>query len=1036
MNVIVLNYKEEFITFLNNDYLDITEHYELGKIRYIDVEYYMQNINEARELFRPGNKLWVQDDNNLSDCLYVINNEVTRDYFKENNVKFTAEDVIVELNYVPFFKQTDITTANGFTIGTTAGQQNVKVDYKALDYWFGEYFQIGIIQNTVNTERSKISPKGTMTKMELLRFIEEETCNIFVPRYEKDTKDNTIHRFLDYLNPNSNDNNWNTTFKWEASSEVDPNNITVSLKDDQDNVIGDLEWNGATDLGMSSSSDVVEVTIKYQKPNLSCSVNNRSFTATNLIIGEVGEVETGTNGITNIVINNDVGDASRIDSNLSTTVTEASIGEYNLPRHCTFEVYDTNTNTILFRHGVNPTCGDVHGDVLDLTYNVENIEYTINEEDTYTAISPKLKMDSGSTNALTYEDYNTIINDWVNLSVNKGDRIPMIVERKTEQAQPTDNYMAQSTISDNYYARPLKPNDNEENNDYEYWRATAYWAAPFTKVSGQMHIEDPEVTSVEYNHVLTRPDTTCPYGPMGSPKMGIVETSDENKYAIYNDVALKLMDKRYPKIEVDVDVANYKKGKYNDYGVYDKVFVKIPGFEGLLTAIVDKTTKKAHDISKNTVHLTNFSINAKVSTKETYIEGDNISFKYPATSTFTCTLKDMSGSTIVPVANKLVNIAIWKYNDTGQLEFRKTYAKITGNNGVVSLPLALSPADYVVRCDFPGDLEYTASSADFDVNVSGTIETPKTTTTSTATTTTTTTDRYWDKYGRSPDGKYIKAIGRPSAAGEVSKYGYTFWDTEFNRKCPHCGSTELYWGIFWAGNEYSNWGKFPATGRKEGGSAEGHIFCKKCDADWSVFGKDHGLGKTKNLTVHKSPKKTTKSEAYNLKNGKVKYDTVTTTVASTNNSKDTTRAAPKWSVNKTVKEWALKKVGSSTGEAAAKKLATACQNLRYDYYCGFNRSPKTVLSKGGGNCCDQARLFLMCMDAVGLSSEYKLQYVAVCCSSRGVGHCFTKITNKSTGKWKYVDPCKQSGGGAWGHYVTGWGSPPGRLTNYPTTPYS
>ena len=1031
-----MNYKEEFITFLNNEHLDITEHYELGKIRYIDVEYYMQNVNEAKELFRPGNKIWIQGDKNLTDCLYVINNEVTRDYFKKNNVKFTAEDVIVELNYVPFFLQTDLTAANGFTLGSVAGEQNVKVDFKALDYWFGQYFNIGVMQNPVNTERSRISPKGTMTKMELLRFIEEETCNIFIPRYEKDATTNAIHRFLDYLNPNSSDTNWETTFKWEAIDEISPNNILVSLQDNNRNVIEDLEWSG-TELGIDGSSDVVEVTIKYQKPNLCCIVNNRTFTATSRVIPDTPDDDAnGTDGNANNVIISNVGDASRDDTALSKSVNESLIGEYTLPRHCIFEIKNTQTNNIIFEHNINPICGDVHSDVLDLAYNVENIEYTLNEENTFTAISPKLKMDNSTTNALTYEDYNTIITDWLALAVTKGDRIPMIVERKTEQAQPTENYMAQATVYDNYYARPLKPNDDDNNNNYEYWRATAYWTAPFTKVAGQMYIEDTETTTVDYNHILTRPDTTCPYGTMGSPKMGVVETSDENKYAIYNDVALKLMDKRYPEIEIDVDVANYKQSKYNNYGVYDKVFVKIPGYDGLITAIVDKTTKQAHDISKNTIHLSNFNVNAKVSTKSTMISGENISLEYPKTGTFTCTLKDISGQTIIPLANKLINIAVYKYSDTNQLEFRKTYAKVTDTNGNVSLPVALNPGDYVFRCEFPGDLEYATTSTDFSVNISGVIETPKTNTTSNTTTTssTTTTTRYWDKYGRSPDKKYIKAIGRPSAAGEVSKYGYTFWDTEFNLKCPHCGSTELYWSIFWAGNEYSNWGTFPATGRKEGGSAEGHIFCKKCDADWSVFGKDHGLGRTKNLTVHKSPKKSSKAEAYNLKNGKVKYDTITKTVASTSGS-STSRPAPKWSVNAKVKEWALKKVGNSTGVEAAKKLATACQNIRYDYYTNFQRSPSTVLSKGGGNCCDQARLFLMCMDAVGLSSEYTLKYVAVCCSSGGVGHCFTRIINKKTNVGTYVDPCKRSGGGAWGHYVTGWGSPPGRTTNYPTTPY-
>ena len=79
----------------------------------------------------------------------------------------------------------------------------------------------------------------------------------------------------------------------------------------------------------------------------------------------------------------------------------------------------------------------------------------------------------------------------------------------------------------------------------------------------------------------------------------------------------------------------------------------------------------------------------------------------------------------------------------------------------------------------------------------------------------------FSKCGVSEDTKYLMAIGLPSA-GKDSKKGWT--KTVFKRKCPHCGSSELYWGIFWGT-------VFPCTGRAEGGSAEGHIFCKSCDAD-------------------------------------------------------------------------------------------------------------------------------------------------------------------------------------------------------------
>ena len=157
-----------------------------------------------------------------------------------------------------------------------------------------------------------------------------------------------------------------------------------------------------------------------------------------------------------------------------------------------------------------------------------------------------------------------------------------------------------------------------------------------------MHIEIDEETGVEYSQVCTKPDIDSRYGVSYRPKLGQVSTTEEDPYAIYNALCMSLKEHKDPNIEVSVDVANYRNGEYNNYNLYDKVYVKIPGFERLVTAIVSKVEKNLHDIGENTVELSNFNVNTKVATKETVIYGDNVSFKYPKKGTLTIVLADMS----------------------------------------------------------------------------------------------------------------------------------------------------------------------------------------------------------------------------------------------------------------------------------------------------------------------------------------------------------------------------------------------------------
>lgn len=1051
LTVIVLDQDEKFIQYLDDDNLEIVEKNERSGVRTLSLEYILSEDEDSSLLFKGGNKIWVQGDEHLADCLYVINPQVEKQY-DENRIILDVEEVLVELNFVPYFSQTDLTAKNGFTLTTINGQLNVKVNYDALYFWFGDYFNIGIVQDCLSEYLQRINVQGTMSLMSLLRYIEEETSNFFRTRYEKDPVTNVIHRYLDFLNPSNANKNWelniNIDIPNDTSSDgifdenddptdeddekddddtvdeydvpedyspgfdVDITDWALRIVDENDVLIQDAEgtnlyWS-ASQMGLNQVVDDCALCVKYVNNQLRISINDKSYAA----ITSTDNVGGKAIGFT-IVAN---------DPSQSTNAL--------LPNHSKIQLIDSTSDRIFYQQTVSPGLGDVHDEILDLGYNVENISFEVDESETYTAISPVFSNTEGSE-SLTRTQINTILNNWRNLSVNKGDVIPMIVQKITN----TGTISGTSVPNGNYFARPLKPNDNTSSSPatYEYWRGTAYWKAPFDKVAGEDFLQDTSITDVEYQSISGKKDFTDGRAIFATPKIGPVETSEEDKYAIYNVVAMKLKDKRVPNIKVTVDISNYYNKQYNNYQIHDKVYIKIPGFEEIITAVVSKTSKNPHDISDNSVELTNYSINTKVAPKETIITGSNISFKYPNKGNLELTLSDEEDNV---VSGKLITCSLYKVADGTSTLTKTTYNRVTNSQGKIILTLGYDPGNYEIEAKFGGDEEYESSSSVFVINVSGkkvvNQKKKKVTNKKIDAKAKKTTKKkkvkklYWSKYGINPDKNLIFAIGLPTHPKELSTYGNKYRGVIFSRKCPVCGSTRLYWG--WKFGTY-----FRNKRVDSAHSKEGMIMCEKCESTFSIFGRQNDTSSPKHLKKIKEGKASVK-DAQTLKNGKYVYEQITIENKKKKVTSKKERVVKNNNIPKSVSNMALKIVKDSTGYTAAKKIAKwVGSNIKYEGKNNFYQSTKTTLARRRGNCCCQSELMLQMMDAAGCTEHFTFVWCHTV--GNGGGHVFTRLVTKTTGKYRYVDPVHAP---YWGTCLSGakYGYAPGSMSsNYPGRPF-
>jgi hypothetical protein len=180
-NIIILDAYESFIAWLDPEKAEITETNKENTQRTISISYPLESNfkGETTPWFAQGHKIYIPSSLGIDSCLYVINTTYSIDYWEKNMVTVSAEEVLTEFNYM-MFEYTDSTP--------------LKVNASNLNSWFGDFYNVGTI-DTPDSTKNTITPAGTMTKMSLLRLIEEETGYVFTRDYTTDS-DNIVHRTL------------------------------------------------------------------------------------------------------------------------------------------------------------------------------------------------------------------------------------------------------------------------------------------------------------------------------------------------------------------------------------------------------------------------------------------------------------------------------------------------------------------------------------------------------------------------------------------------------------------------------------------------------------------------------------------------------------------------------------------------------------------------------------------------------------------------------------------------------------------------
>lgn len=277
-------------------------------------------------------------------------------------------------------------------------------------------------------------------------------------------------------------------------------------------------------------------------------------------------------------------------------------------------------------------------ETLDLNYNLESLEFTKSEEDTYTALAPIFS----NTNVVSAEDVQSLQNKISAHIIAKAElSTENLNDRHYIQMLNTMyNALSDQSIVSGGITLPSTDNSNliQEWLDYEVMEgqeipmiiktdeegnviSESNWYAPFEKSKGELYIKYNGNNQTTYSYIQ-------PYNESKAPvkyKCGVKNTNETLVEAIYNELALSLLNKINPEYELEVSVKDIQQVLgLNDLGyqLHESLHVRVPNFNYYVPCRITETTKNLHHPGENKIKIET-EVTTVYNLEETLIKSEN-----------------------------------------------------------------------------------------------------------------------------------------------------------------------------------------------------------------------------------------------------------------------------------------------------------------------------------------------------------------------------------------------------------------------------